>query len=568
MNRLLATLSLCLCTYFANTQTFQKLYGASGIDMFTDMYQLPDQGYLLCGTTSSYGAGAADMYIVRTDGIGNVLWSKTAGFQNNDYFSQLDYNENEGTFIVIGNSSGEFAEANQNIVIAKLDLDGNIIWSKHMDEIRNDVSTSVAVTSDGGFIFSGMTTSYGPSLSDDILIIKGNTDGEVEWSYVYGSDGHDKPMAIIENSNDEFILYAHSDFLSGDFIYNTCIMKFSNDGELLQSNILFGDNDELAWDIFKDEYTGEIFLVGDTKSYGAGGIDGTITKLNDDLSVEWAKTIGSHGSEHILDVKTDIEGNIYISGCTNSAGYGGLDMFMSKFSPDFNIEYSKTYGGQSKDVAYAMDLTPDGGVAIAGYSRSFETSNVLAYFLKTDYRGNSGCNNITVDDDLTIGDMHYDIIQNQTFESISHYLSLADYDLVLLDLSEEGVTECAHGNINPYLSEENFSNGTDDENDNNGGNSWDHLSFDESNTDRHRRNRASLQGRGKFLIEINLNDTPISQVDIYDISGKLLCSRVIQADELNAQIDLSTNYSSGPIYLITYTHVDGSISSEKIVASH
>ena len=165
--------------------------------MFTDFHQFTDQGYLLGGNTSSYSSGANDVFLTRTDGIGNVIWSKREGLAGNDYFIGNDYNQSEGTIIV----AGSFKNTTRNAFVLKLDLYENVIWNKELLLPGTEFLMSIESVSDDGFIITVMTNSF-DSNSDDIIFLKGDINGEKEWAYVTGTNGHDKGISIIKTLMD------------------------------------------------------------------------------------------------------------------------------------------------------------------------------------------------------------------------------------------------------------------------------------------------------------------------------------------------------------------------------
>lgn len=151
--------------------------------------------------------------------------------------------------------------------------------------------------------------------------------------------------------------------------------------------------------------------------------DGTITKIDDNLNVQWSKTIGGSSSDYFIDVKTDIEGNINIAGTSSSTEIAGLDRFVIKLDENLEIEMATSYSGTNKDVFYFMELSPDGGVAFAGYARSFDSNTMYGYLLKTDNGYNTALT-------ITIATEFHDIISNHPKQRINLILKRQQNKLV------------------------------------------------------------------------------------------------------------------------------------------
>ncbi len=560
MNKYLICLILCISTTTYQSQTFQHLYGGAGTDIFNDMQQLPDQGYLLCGTSSSHGEGGANMLVSRTDGLGSIIWSKVLGGDFNDYYAKLSYNTKNGSIYLVGTSD---KETDQDIVISKMNLNGDILWNKQLKSKGNDIGTCISATSDGGFIFSGIIETYAEVSSSDILVFKGNSSGEVEWSVILGTEGHDKPMSVIETTDHQYILYAHSNHLFENGDYNTCLMKFAKNGDLVASNVLFAEKDQLAWTMFRDEYTGEIYLSGDTKLYDNNHINGTLTKIDNDLNIIYSKMIGSdEGNDHVLDIATDIEGNLFVSGCYGShENIGGLDGFLISMSPDLELTAAKCFGGQDKDVAYAMELTPDLRIALAGYTRSFKENNVQGYFIKTDIQSDTECNQKNAHGYFEINDMNFEVSENSQFKETKLQLVWENLESKAENAELSMDTKCAAGNLNTFLSQKNILN---EEIGGNNQNSPQSPNQSLENVDQY---RISSSGQGKILIEVLKDSSPIRQVDVFDISGKLVLSTPVSNEQKKYEINLSSSFHAGSIYFVQLTSVNGKIFSEKILAS-
>jgi uncharacterized delta-60 repeat protein len=155
--------------------TWQKAYGGSSTDHGRSIQQTSDGGFIVAGRTASYGAGDYDIWVLKLNSTGNVTWQKTYGGSNWDDTDSIQQTS-DGGFIVAGstNSYGGYADC----WVLKLNNTGNVIWQKTYGGSDHDAASSIQQTSDGGFIVAGYTGSYGAG-DYDIWVLKLNSNGNI-----------------------------------------------------------------------------------------------------------------------------------------------------------------------------------------------------------------------------------------------------------------------------------------------------------------------------------------------------------------------------------------------------
>lgn len=129
-----------------------------------------EDGYLFSGITNSYGAGKNDIWVVKTDGQGDVVWDETFGEKTNDVCMDMDVST-DGGFIFCGSVNAEgLSGSKSDLWVIKTDDEGNVQWSKKIGGNEEDFGYSVSKTVDGGYILAGQTKSFGSGDSDGWLI--------------------------------------------------------------------------------------------------------------------------------------------------------------------------------------------------------------------------------------------------------------------------------------------------------------------------------------------------------------------------------------------------------------
>jgi hypothetical protein len=163
----------------AGNVIWTKTIGGSNTDEAYSIVQSSDGGYVVAGRTRSFGAGYGyDFYVVKLDSSGNVVWTKTIGGGDSDGANSV-IQSSDGGYVVAG-STRSFTE-DVNIYVVKLDANGNVVWTKTIGGSSNDVAFSIIQSSDGGYVVAGGTTSFGAG-SADFYVVKMDANGNVCFS--------------------------------------------------------------------------------------------------------------------------------------------------------------------------------------------------------------------------------------------------------------------------------------------------------------------------------------------------------------------------------------------------
>jgi hypothetical protein len=126
-----------------------RTYGGTGWDDGYSARQTTDGGYILAGRTTSFGAGWGDVYLVKTDDVGDIVWTRTFGGSSDDFAFSVRQTEDEG-YILVGGSSND-------VYLVKTDAEGNAIWEKRYGGVLYDAGYSVEQVPDGGYLVGGQT---------------------------------------------------------------------------------------------------------------------------------------------------------------------------------------------------------------------------------------------------------------------------------------------------------------------------------------------------------------------------------------------------------------------------
>jgi hypothetical protein len=193
----------------ANGDTlWSRTYGGPGNEWFYHILQTTDGGYLAAGYSDGFALGVIDtnrnIYLVKTDSIGNLQWSKTYGTATGDQqaFGHCLQPTTDGGYIVTGQAGGYFpccgnVQSDSGIFLMKIDASGNMKWAKYFS---GEFGHAVKQTSDKGYLIAG-TGNYGSGTGDDPVLIKTDSLGALQWSRTYGGSGNEDGW-LLEIAND------------------------------------------------------------------------------------------------------------------------------------------------------------------------------------------------------------------------------------------------------------------------------------------------------------------------------------------------------------------------------
>ena len=213
-----------------------KNYGTSRIEKilrYSPVQQTIDGGYILAGISrrfvSEYDDYYSDVYVVKIDSDGNIIWQKFYGGNDDDEASSVQETA-DGGYIIAGHTCS-FNAYEKDVYIIKIDSNGNIIWQKTYGGDSDDEASSVQETADGGYIITGHTCSFDAD-EKDVYIIKIDSNGDIIWERIYGGDSDDEASFIQQTADGGYIVIGNTcSFSESKDIY---VLKTDEEGYVNQ----------------------------------------------------------------------------------------------------------------------------------------------------------------------------------------------------------------------------------------------------------------------------------------------------------------------------------------------
>lgn len=360
---------------FAQAPHFQwsALYGGAEDDYAFDIEVLAD-GYLIAGHTKSFGNanGKYDIWLVRTDEMGNILWTKTYGGSLDE--SVLSVSQaHDGGFILCGHTSS-WGQGLSDGYFVRIDRHGDTLWTRHYGGMTSDAMAWGIPTRDQGFIFTGHSSVY--LMGDQMYIVKTNGYGDTLWTQREGGDNQDYGKCIIQTSDNAYASVGHT-WSQGNEAMGF-LVRMNQSGHVTWWNA-FGDTGEDYAKWFDQNADNSFTICGTTASYGHGSNDFWLVFTNPDgLPVNWY-TYGGSSSDVLNGAGRDADGGILLAGDTWSFGVEAPDVFFMKTDAEGDSLWAVTWGDEDWQYAYDIKPTFDGGYVVIGrhYSITTGDNNIL-----------------------------------------------------------------------------------------------------------------------------------------------------------------------------------------------
>ena len=375
--------------YFISSAYFLNIFSGSVTGSYysaRSVQQTSDGGYILAGKASSAQNGYGDFLLIKTNEYGIEEWTRTFGGTQFDEATCVQQTS-DGGYILTGNSNS-YGSGELDFWLVKTDADGSREWAKTFGGSNNDHATSVKQTSDGGYILAGYTDSFG-SGPHNAWLVKTDASGNEEWNNTYGDLADEEIHSVRQTSDGGYI--AAGMFRSPDSgsTMEAWMLKIDALGTEAWDQSYGGDLTEAAYDIQQTSDGGYI-LAALTTTFGIGVSEAWLIKTDASGTEEWNNTLGGVADDYVRSVQQTSDGGYVIAGFTTSFGNGECDVWLVKTDAGGNEEWSQTFGNGADDRAYSVQQTSDGGYVLAGNYSSYDGSTPSgAWLIKTDNNGHA-----------------------------------------------------------------------------------------------------------------------------------------------------------------------------------
>jgi len=356
-----------------------KTYGGTGSDRGESVCQTTDGDYIIAGSTRSFGAGGSDVWLIKTDANGDTLWTRTFGGTDTDRGFSVCKSTNDG-YAIAGYTSSYGAGGN-DVYLIKTDANGDTLWTKTFGGTGSDRSLSVCKTTDDGYIIAGYTNSYGAG-GNDVYLVRTDANGDTLWTKTYGGTDNDWGRSVCQTTDGGYVITGET-LSYGIGLYDVYLIKTDCNGDTLWTKTYGGTGNDYGFSVCQtiDE---DYLIVGYTSSFGKSLGDVYLIKTDSNGNTYWQETYGGYYTDCGYSICEIVGGGYVIAGETWSFGAGQGDVYLIKTDIAGCIIWTKTIGGITSDHGYSIRQTTDEGFIIAGYTDSFGAGGNDVYLIKTD----------------------------------------------------------------------------------------------------------------------------------------------------------------------------------------
>jgi len=369
----LCNVSSCRKTEQSPETLWEKTYGGSDYDRGGAVQQTFDGGYIIVGYTESYGIGSGNVYLIKTDANGDTLWTRAYGLTYEGGYS-VQQTTDQG-YIIVGYTDS-FGAGEGDVYLLKTDTNGDFLWAKAYGGQDNDCAHSVQQTSDGGYIIAGWTYSYGAG-NGDVYLIKTDSNGDTLWTEVYGGSEFDSGTSVKETSDGGFIVTGWTEsFGAGGDVY---LIRTNADGDTLWTRAHGGQYQDFGESVLQTQDDG--YLITGSSKEQTGHMNHTfLLKTDVDGDTIWTRRYDAGCG---FSVQQTSDGGYVVVG-HHMPDFPQLDVYLIKTDANGDVLWEKSFGGGDDDEGYSVQQTSDGGYIIVGRTRSFGAGDFDVYLIKTE----------------------------------------------------------------------------------------------------------------------------------------------------------------------------------------
>ncbi|TET23186.1 MAG: hypothetical protein E3J71_03155, partial [Candidatus Stahlbacteria bacterium] len=358
-----------------------KTYGGENNESGCVIQETSDGGYVVFGNIVS-PAGSSDIWLVKTDAQGDTVWTKTYGGQALAYCYSGQQTK-DGGYILAGYIEGAGAGA-EDIWLIKTDPEGDTQWTKTYGGYGYDEAYSIQQTDDGGYIVTGTHDGFTSPWDGDMWLLKTDSDGDTLWTKTWAAENPtmtDAGNCVSQTSDGGYIIACYADFSSATYD-GIVVMKTDDKGDTLWSY-----RDTIWFMECVAQTTDDAYVAT-----GFNNNDMFLIKLDSEGTLLWKKVYGDAKQDYRdfgWCVQANPDGGGVVAG-QYSYNYDLEvgDAWLLRFDSDGDTSWTRTYGSNPGfDEAYWVQPTSDGGYVLAGATETWSSGGSDLFIMKTDSEG-------------------------------------------------------------------------------------------------------------------------------------------------------------------------------------
>lgn len=350
--------------------TFEIIYPAVVHESGKDVLQTSDGGYIISASTETSIIDDLDMMVMRTDVSGNFLWKKSYGGNMPEVPNGI-LKANDGNYFIIGYTQS-FGSGDFDHYLLKVDPAGDSIFSKVYGGYGNEEGKEIISTSDGNYVIVGASNSI--SFSDNnVQLIKIDINGNVIWTKYYGGPGYESARSVKECADGGFIIAGKQLNTSG--IASIFLIRTDSGGDTIWTKILSGPNSLEGKSVLVNSDGSYTLSVDDSSAIDDSDV--RIMKIDPTGNIVlWDKLYSGTLKDITKMIKPTTDGGYIVTALSRSFGWIEPDYWVLRLNSVGDTLWTKHFGGADHEHCYAVRQTSDSGYIVVGHTRSNNASRI------------------------------------------------------------------------------------------------------------------------------------------------------------------------------------------------
>lgn len=354
--------------------TWQRAYGGFGISEGHAIRETADHGFIVVGSTGSFGNGSSDIYLLKLDSMGERQWSRAMGGASIDQGWTVRVLPGGG-YIIAGYTDAGPGRGFDGLVM-KVDALGEPQWQRTYGTEGWDFLYDIDLLSDGYAVVGG--TYREGAVGEQAWVMRISEDGDVIWEDFLGNEDGTEARSVMHVSDDSLVIsgswgladgsrdafVAKSD-LAGNISWNTVIAE---EGDNVSYSAVETIDGGYALGGFSTQPTRRVMMLAKVNSIGA---------------LQWINHVdGGTGMWEGRSIREDYGGGLVLSGITTTYGAGAEDFYMARTDSWGNWLSGPSFGTGNGDQCWGMDMVTDGGYIMVGTTQGSGINIGSVYVVK------------------------------------------------------------------------------------------------------------------------------------------------------------------------------------------
>lgn len=342
--------------------TWQRTYGGFGADEGTSVVALPDSGFVFLGSTGSFGPGNGDVYAIRVDGGGHVIWSRAYGSTGVDRGADVAITDDAALYLA-GTTYADPVQGYDGLLV-RTDLEGEPFWQRAYGGDQWDLFNAVASVQDGAYAV-GQTFSSGNN-QGDAWVVRVNDLGDTLWTRIIGASGTAQATAVEATPDGGCVVVVD---LTEQDDQDILLVRYSADGTMLWASPWGGTAVDMGRGVTRTN-DGGFIVSGSTESVVAYRTM-MLLKFDGNGVFQWSEVTYGEGTWEGHRVVELANGDLCVAGSTDAFGAGGRDAYMWHTTSLGDYVEGPTFGWLENEEVIDVVACVDGGYVMVGRTTSF-----------------------------------------------------------------------------------------------------------------------------------------------------------------------------------------------------